>query len=798
MDEKSRIIAILSNFGNDASGKEVLEAWQASDTCIETAVDIIQSATNTKVIFYAATVIRLKLSETIQTLDDSSLESLFGFLMEQITSGRDLGSGLTQMLKCAALIAGAKCEYMDQVSSLPPNYLILFFQFCIELTEKVTFFNYKELSDKINELIPMFLEIIGSADMSPDLLRFHASVISYLPFAECEPLFQRIVEASENRELYSSIFMILDAVMKADFSSNSPEDIVYIDNLVELMINITNTILAGECEITDYQFVSVVYRNIIDYGPEYFQYETHTETITNFFDIFLGILQRFKLEGLEDELFFLLDYAGNFVNYAVQINKENPQFLHFQIELLKFMIELVDMEQERFLTPDLEKSIQLITIKQKEITQFFTEGLSEPTPGIFYAIAYSDQTSRMVHASYASQVLIGMPEPPFTVVFFARTCAMYADESVALLLQLVYQFVEQMPIEVAKTISIIANRYYKIFIDNADDLINPMLEWIDPDETDFTAELISALFAIFTHVPTNDPAIEPILGQLEETVFAATTAEVEKDEVPNFIEFLVTIIKGVPKNLNAEFFPFFFQIYDKIHPLFEELWENKEYAGAFADLIRRCISHHWSNPEEYMEFYVQWLQNLFPENALPQHFGVLLYCAEYVDPSVISDILQGVNESEDQYLKISALEFSYKMVARVQTLLPVAMQEILYGMSLIDNQLLPFKAIESLNRILEIESLDLTEYVEQIVQLIIPIFLQNATDQEILYCCNVLYMLSKYTAPEEIAAAIVEAAGGTEEAQGYGEKLAAKIPPSNCLDEAIKMIGVFRGAQPES
>jgi hypothetical protein len=352
-----------------------------------------------------------------------------------------------------------------------------------------------------------------------------------------------------------------------------------------------------------------------------------------------------------------------------------------------------------------------------------------------------------------------------------------------------------MPLEVAKTISVVANRFYMKFIENSEELINPILEMIDASQPDFTAELISALFSIFTRFSVTDPRIETVFGEIAATIFGTISAQIEEDDVSKFIEFLLTIIKGVPEKLNADFYQFFYKIYDEIHPHFEELWGNSEYAEQFADLIGYCITRHWANPETYIEFYVHWLQELFPENALPQHFNVLLCCVEYVDISIVTEILQSVNDSDNQMLKTASFDFCLGMVAKVHELLPIAMEQIFFGMSSTDNQL-PHKAIKSLLVIENIAEIDLSKFVGNIVQLVIPIFLKNATDKEILDCCTVLYLLEKYSTPEELAGAVVEAAGMSEEAQRFGEKFAARATPENCLNEAFEMVGAFRNTRP--
>ena len=803
MSNISHIISVLENFqGNE----DEINAWKESDDFIDTALQIISTSNNNNVIFLAATVLRLKLVDIIDKMDESQLETLFQFFLEQISSGRQFDStAFLQLLKCTAFIACANLDFMDQVSFLPQDVLLNFFEFCFEINKSPIFFNNTNVQEKLNELIPYFIDILQNSELSTEWFRFHTSVMSYRPFSDVAVLFPRIQEAAQNPEYFTGIYTIYEYVISVPFENEReiPEDVEYIDNLISLMLQISEVVLQTE-DINNYQFVSLIYSSLIDYGPEYFLYHKDIPEIMGFFDKFLSILPNFTGEAVEAELFTLISYSRSFITYSRLVEPENPVINNFMINLIKFMIDLVNTGETRFLQHALRKAFYKITdignsydnpayrFLQPIISRFFIESLKNPTPGVFYAIAYSSVPTRIMHSTLASQILIAMEEKPFTVVYFTRTCSQYANESIVPLMQICYSFADTMPREVAKTISVVANVFYDKFIENSAEFIEPVLEWIQSTEPDVTAQLLSAMFSIITHVAPTTPNINDILDTLTSAVEGAITSVVETEEVTPFLKFLITIVKGTPQELDPAFYTYFYQLYDSIESLFENIWTNVAVFSPFTRLLKHCVERHWLNPETHMETIVEWLQNCFPDNVIPEHFSLICASLQYLDSGFVENFFTSFMDDEDKEIIVKLFKTCVKLVEKDITYFPIAINIIFHNLEKLSYS--SKKAAQALEQIIQIKGIDLNEVAEQIPPLIIPVMLKISEHNEIFCPLSILFHLKDVIDPSSLTSAIVEAAGSIPEAVRFGETFLTTKIIDDCFADAVAMVIAYKSS----
>ena len=806
MSQISHIISVLENFqGNE----DEINAWKDSDDCIDTALQIISTSNKSNVIFLAATVVRLKLLDVIEQMDESQLDSLFQFFLAQISSGKELeSSAFLQLLKCAAFIACANLDFMDQVSFLPQDVLLNFFEFCFETNKSPIFFNTTNVIQKLTELFPFFIEILANSELTIEWFRFHTSVMGYKPFSEMSVLIPRIQEAAQNPAFYTGIFMVFEYTLTVPFgnSQENPEDIEYIDTIIIIMLQIAEALLQTD-DVNNLQLVHVIYKTLIDYGPDYFIFRKDNPEIMSFFDHFLNALNYFTGEGLESELLELISFSSSFITYGRML-PDSQIFNDFMLKLLQFMIDLVNGGGTRFLQHRLRKAFKKITDVgsieenptsrglQPIIYRFFTELVSSaPTPGIFYAIAYSSEETRMMLSSLASQIILSMEEKPFTVVYFTRTCSQFANESIVRLLLISYEFAESMPREVAKTISIVANNFYNKFIENSSDLIDPVLEWIQSTEPEVTSQLLAAMFSIITHVAPTNESIGGILETLTSVADTAITSVVESEEVVPFIKFLITIIKGTPLDLDPAFYPYFNQLYDGIQGLFENLWVDPTIFSPFAKLLKYCVSRHWLNPEAYMETITEWLGQCFPDNVVPEHFTLICACLQYLESDFVEELFNSVIDDDDKDVISKLLKTCVKIVFQDNSYLPLSLNIIFHNLAKMKYS--ATKAGESLAYLMQIEDIDLSEVAEQIPPLLIPVMLNLAQHNEIYKLLEIFYRLKTIVDPSALAAMIVEAAGNTPKAVQFGETFLNKSI-DDCFTDAVSMVIEFRSSEPAS
>ncbi|EAY10605.1 hypothetical protein TVAG_282050 [Trichomonas vaginalis G3] len=803
---------ILENQAHGKFAKEIIE-WEKSNESLDMSIELIKSSKYSVVVFNAAVCLRNKLKELIQELDDNSVENIFEFIIEKVSEENKTYDErcVPILLNALAIITSGRLDYMDQVSFLPLDYQIPFFQFCFELLVP-PYFNYEALNHKLSDMVPYFMQLLQGAPVTTEWFRFHTSVMHQTIFDACTDIFPIVVQASQEREFYSSIATMFEyAISAVPYINLCPEEVVYITNLFQLVLDIADNNVSGEATADQYAFSSFIYHQGLDYMPEYFAQPENTEFTTNFFSRFMAFLQKLLEIGLESELFSLLDIASEFICCSIGYfcdpysgQGEIAEPFEVLIEnVLMFMIDIVNTGDFKYITQDLEILFYTLTKEPNKIfARLLSQAIHDPTPGVFYAISTVSEPFRIMLSTSAASKLLEMEETPFTIVYFCRTCALYASESAPQLLEKMLMFTEILPLQVATTVAAIAPLFWKNFVNEPDKLIQPLLTMIPNATSDVACQILKSLYNIFPRV-TPENNIRIIMDDLSQLMGDAVQAELQNDNYQQNIDFICTIIEGVPKfEIDSYYKEYFYSIFNQLFPLLRDYFVNTDPAiqNPLAKFIGNSLGHNWCNPSTYGEFIVQWLSNVIPEYLTREHFRVLLYLAPFIfgdDNSFLDECLRQTFESNDKDNIKDSLDFCYKLVKKIPQMLSSVLTYILPMINQDVPRILCVKAVEVLGNIVVIPNIDLSEFSVDIVNTIISsLFIDIDEKQDIIYRVAILFRLGKFVSKKEIAEHIAAIAGNTQESMEFIEAFEKFDDPKQLEVPAFKMFDAYRSLLP--
>lgn len=808
---------ILSN-QKDGSFAVELNEWVRTPESLNHSIELIRNSKHDYVVFAGTVCLRTKLKELLETLDAETIENIFSFLIEKLTSPELYNNEKTtlQILNSLAVIASGQLDYMDQLSFLPKVYQIPFFQFCFELLENPNYFNYNNLSAKLETMVGYFIELLEGAPVTVEWFRFHTSVMQHTTFDMFSGIFPRVVEAAKDPHFYPSIADIFEYIVQnVSYTNLQSEEISYVENLLLLVFDIADQNVADNPKNDAFSFSAHIYEQSLDYLPDFYAIPEHLEFTTAFFGRVLNLLQKLIIPGLEGELFTLLEFISEFICCSI-IHFQNlyqgfisQPFQDLITQTLTFMIELVNTGEERFLTPAFERIFFLITKEEYSLfMKFFYMHLNDPSPGVFYAIANSSEAVRRMFSTTASQKLVSLDPPPFTIVYFCRTCTLYASECAAVLLEKMFLYSEALPLQVAITCAAVARNFWREFAVNADKLISPMLAMFSDCTAAVSCQLLKALFSIFPNVEPTENVVQ-VMGVLETALESALKIELENDNYEQNLDFICTIIEGVPKiQINDWYKEYFYNIFDQIYPLLTEYFSEMDpnVQSPLARFMGKALGHNWCNPEVYGEAILQWLHEVIPDNLTTEHFRVLLYVTKFADPEFIDFCLNKILESLQKDNIKDSIEFCLKLVKLNPDYLQIVLNYILPIITNEPQELILVKAISILGDIIMVKDIDLSEFAASIITNVIAASFSavvSTTDQAsitltIFTCVMILLRLGKYIPKQDIATEIVVAAGNTPEANEFAE-IFLKVDEIKQLEEpAYKMYGAYKRLMQES
>jgi hypothetical protein len=615
-----------------------LTALRQDASIVPLCVHILDSAADGPLPFFAASTVAHHLLHSAFFFSRGCCCELFQICARRISSPLSAAGSVTERkaIECMALVATRFVpELLADPGHMGANQRVVFFDAAYCLLSDCVATGAALCEYATGPLLRACVALLLEAEVTEAWFSLHRRAIGAAPdFAPFAAVLPRVRAAAADARHLPGLLDLFECVLRFEPINVPPPQLRYVVDFMCIALTAGQRLLL-EGDRAD--MASFVWAQVLEYSFDFFGHECIVPFARRVFREFVEALPRMGADLPE-----LVELAAHLFGQAAR--RDFANFGAFAARLLAVISQFVTLQGGDFKDARLERAIAAITQwEMPQISAMLRGGAATPSPGLFYVIAYA---SKGLRATVARSLVphIGETTPAAALSFIAKCCKHLGPWAGALL-EFAYALLPEHPTQGLEAVKSLARRFPRLFADDAERFLMPLLEPLAVATHAQAGHLIAAIFYVFPVVQCEIPTQTwERLGQLILPFFRALA---EARDFCGYRDFAIAILKCAVPACNP---PFFHALGDAIAAVFRGAAGSPHDLCLLLEVLVVCLRQGiLADPAPAFEVALEVLR----EGPTAEVFALFAQCPHLVAPGH----LEGVDVCEDIRLLCALLEF---------------------------------------------------------------------------------------------------------------------------------------------
>ena len=650
--------------GTKSNAIHQLENWYSSLIFHTNAADIIAQTADQDFLVFVAALLCRKIEFVHDTIDDEYIAVMFQTILTRLhdTQNQLRETAQVLLIRIISSICLLWRDYFANWESLINETFHYISIFLVEYIQHPLFAYYLVDLDKdlilsisLNTLAnqpsddPYWVKLLdASLYLTPDITIF-------------QPFIEKLRESTQNPESIPYIITYIENLLAAEFIDQESENEFY-SQIIVFALQLAEQLFEPET----YMQTSTLLATVISFTPSFYAAEENEEFTKEVLEQYIGAMGSFLSEQsdeMNDEFRAMCDAISVLITGLPEFDRTSA----FEGEILatiQLMCSFINsfenynykLEPQFF---DAFKSILSLDCLQnlnETLQGMYTEMVSngEPDQALFYCTALNSQTVQnfavpLINFIIENHVVL------ISSVFFLSAAAKYANDLRSNIIFFIFTEFETDPQLLSDAILSMSIHYTYLFYDNAEQLIEPLVEMSSESDLNVKSNLILAMLITFPKVDCPNETKEGLLSVIGDNIAYTIDELTSVTEISELIQNVEVIYHFVHKLMSTlprvypSVLPYYTDLFHNYFSIIEghinsSIWtiNNEEIQETLCMIVDDALTYNWANsPQQYMD----WISHVIYSSPVPKHFNILARLVHESQPDAILLFVQSFDQS---------------------------------------------------------------------------------------------------------------------------------------------------------